>query len=217
MTLTNFFELLKVRIENSGLPGEAAQFKMAPGNRAAEPSDQSKVKNGGVLILLYPGKRSNCLLLTLRAEYPGVHSGQVSFPGGRMEENDKNLAETALRETEEETGVSKNAISLIGRLSSLYIPPSNFMVYPFIGYAIKKPDFAHDPKEVSSLIEVPIELLKSKSIWKRGKIQLANGDFLTCPYFTISDHIVWGATAMILSEFIDLICNPNPIKFDNYA
>lgn len=217
MALNSYVDLLKARLDKTSLPGQAAQFKMAPGERSIQPPDQSLVKYGGVLILLYPGAEETYLLLTLRSEYPGVHSGQVSFPGGRIEKIDSSLAETALRETQEETGVSKNSISLIGDMSSLYIPPSNFMVYPFIGHSNSKPTFNHDPKEVTTLIEVPIGSLKSKSICKRGNIQLANGQFLTCPYFDISGHVVWGATAMILSEFIDLIMNPNPIKFDNYG
>ena len=160
-----------------------------------------------VLILLYPGQKSGSLLFALiqRPEYDGVHSGQISLPGGRFEEEDGDLTRTALRESNEEIGIQPEGVEIIGSLSELYIPPSNFMVYPFIGYTNVRPEFVPDKKEVENIIETDLaDLLNDKNI-KTKEIKIRNGIKITAPCYEIDGNIIWGATAMILSEFREVI------------
>jgi len=203
MTFNSLIQTIQAKLLQP-LPGEAAQFSMAPGNRQRKPAEPSQVSTGGVMILLYPGLDAHYLLLTKRPDYQGVHGGQVCFPGGRSEPQDSNLTETALRETAEETGVPADGANLLGALKPLYIPPSNFRVYPFVGYLTKTPDFRPDPKEVEALIPIPVHALWDASIQKLGMIELANGQRIKSPYFALAGYTVWGATAMMLNEFIAL-------------
>ncbi len=196
------------------LPGVAGQKKMAPQprtddvDRFVQPDD---CWEAGVLLLLYPHKLSADgdepelhLVLTRRSEYPGVHSGQISFPGGRRE-GYESLQDTALRETMEEVGVSPETINVIGRLSSLYTPPSNFCIYPFVAFSPIRPGFRPDPQEVAELLEIPVSLLlnptaRKEEIWHFEKYGPRH-----IPFFDVYGHKVWGATAMVLSEFVTLL------------
>ena len=131
-----------------------------------------------------------------------IHSGQISFPGGRYEESDNTLEYCALRETEEEVGVSIDEVTVIGQLSELYIPVSNFQVYPFVGYVKSTPIFVPQPSEVQHVIEVPIEMLKDVSNQKTIDYRVRKNIILkNTPYFDFYGNMVWGATAMMLSEF----------------
>jgi len=200
-----FIEKLTAEMDKAALPGEFAQFEMAPDGRPHQPLKLCEAKNGGVLILLYPVNGEPYFVLPRRTDYPGVHGGQVSFPGARMELQDKDLGETACRETEEEIGVNAQAIRLIGGISQLYIPPSQFMVYPFVGYLDERPHFRVDPYEVDSVMEVALKVLFRDDIRQKGPIRLSHGSIHNCPYFSIQGHTVWGATAMILNEFIHVV------------
>jgi 8-oxo-dGTP pyrophosphatase MutT (NUDIX family) len=192
------------------LPGRAAQIKMAP-----EPSDgQDRWQNvddyreAGVLLLLYPDgpdvQSELNTVLTRRTEYPGVHSGQISLPGGRREGSEM-LQTTALREAEEEIGIWPESIEVIGRLSSLYTPPSNFCIHPFVAFNPVRPDFRPDPKEVAELIEVPLGLLLNPATRQEEIWRFQNIGQRRVPFFDVFGHQVWGATAMILSEFLELL------------
>lgn len=155
-------------------------------------------KQAAVLCLLYPVNNLLHFVLIKRVSYPGVHSNQIAFPGGKLEAGE-NALQAALRETEEEVGVKVGENSVIGALTQLYIPPSNFMVYPFVAYIRKQPFFILDEKEVAYHITVPLnDLLNSKNI-KSKEMQLSYGNFSN-PYFSLQNEVVWGATAMILSE-----------------
>jgi 8-oxo-dGTP pyrophosphatase MutT (NUDIX family) len=184
------------------LPGKEAQLRMAPTFRPDLLSDPSSTK-AAVLLLLYNINGSICIIFTKRQEYKGIHSGQISFPGGKYEASDKSIFHTALRETEEEIGVNANTIQLLGRLSSLYIPVSRTDVTPIIGYTSERPDFLIDPYEVEYLIEANLEQLLDPSIKeiKPYKNSLSND----IPYFNINGNHVWGATAMILNEFLEIL------------
>ncbi len=208
MTLEDIVDKLHNRL-GSNLPGIEAHRKAMPADR--DPGSRyefDKLKNprkSGVLILLYPEASEVHFPLMLRQEYGGVHSGQVSLPGGRIEEQDSSLIQTALRETEEEIGVPAGEVEVIGELSQLYIPPSNYLVYPVIGYVRQKPVFQKDPREVKELFAVSLNQLLDDSYLKITDIPVRNEVFKNIPYFHFSDKIVWGATAMILSEFAQIL------------
>jgi 8-oxo-dGTP pyrophosphatase MutT (NUDIX family) len=146
------------------------------------------------------------VVLTRRPEYPGAHGGQISLPGGRRE-GDEPLQITALREAQEEVGLAPDAVEVMGRLSPLYTPPSNFYIYPFIAYSSARPAFQPDAKEVAELIEAPLSLLLNPAIRKEEIWHFPNYGERHVPFFDVFGHRVWGATAMILSEFITLLQN----------
>lgn len=194
------------------LPGVPGQLKMAP-----EPIDTSvsrwdkpdDCREASVLLLFYPiidrNKQPDFhFVLTRRPEYPGVHGGQISLPGGRRE-NAEALVDTALRETNEEIGVASDSLTVIGQLSSLYIPPSNFCIYPFVAFCPTRPVFVPDAVEVAEIIETPLSLLLDPAIQKSEIWHFEAYGSRRIPFFEIFGHKVWGATAMILSEFLTLL------------
>lgn len=185
------------------LPGQEAQYKMANAERrinSARFKIPENARKGGVLILLYENDNKIKFPLILRAEYDGVHSAQISFPGGGFDQEDENIQNTALRETQEEIGIFKNDVQVLGALSSLYIPPSNFLVHPFIGSLSYHPHLIAYEKEVAQIIEVDLETFLDESVVHEKTIKLSNGMEIQTPYFNIQKQTVWGATAMILSE-----------------
>jgi 8-oxo-dGTP pyrophosphatase MutT (NUDIX family) len=201
--ISQLSQKLKYRL-SLPLPGITAHLKMMHEERKKtimRYKTPDNAKKGAVLILLFPDEHKIKTVLLLRQEYDGVHSGQVSFPGGKWEEGDNDLAATAVREAYEETGVMKDDVQIAGALSPIYIPPSNFLVYPFVGTISYKPDFLPSTIEVQTLIEADIEKLCDDSIISEKEITLKNGIKMVVPYYNIGGHTVWGATAMILSEF----------------
>lgn len=189
-------------ILNSPLPGKDAQWKKVPVTRLAyndDPSSYEDVKTGSVMILLYPEHGEVMTVFIKRAEYDGVHSGQISLPGGKYEHFDQSFENTAIRETEEEIGVEGADIRIIGALSDLYIPPSNFLVKTFIGCINYVPDFKPDHAEVDSVLTIRIEELfnmENSAI----KTVRANNQNIEVPCYLIQNDVIWGATAMIISE-----------------
>jgi len=163
-------------------------------------------KRAGVLALFYPdSKNETRLILILRKTYKGVHSAQVGFPGGKVEIEDVDLRQTALRETEEEIGVPTEAISVKKAMSPLYIPPSNFTVFPFVGITEKTPRFIKEEAEVEDILEVKlIDFLNENNSIETGVMTSLNKE-LVVPAFRLNGHNVWGATAMMLSELKDLL------------
>jgi 8-oxo-dGTP pyrophosphatase MutT (NUDIX family) len=189
------------------LPGIAAQIRLAPraayrveSLRAAPPAE---ARAAGVLLLLYPANRAWHFPLMKRAEDGLVHSGQISLPGGSQEPGES-LRETALREACEEIGAACAEVEVLGQLSPIYIPPSNFLVTPTVGCVDRRPDFRCDPREVDELIEVPLSTLFDRDVVKREPWVL-RGATVEVPFYQIGPHKVWGATAMILSEFSMLL------------
>lgn len=161
-------------------------------------------REAGVLICMYPKAGETYFVMMERAEYEGVHSGQIALPGGKVEAGDRDKWHTSLRETEEETGIVARQVQKVMALSELYIPPSNFMVSPFVGYLHETPILTPDPIEVQSLIEVPLEeLLDDRSLGVR-RLQVKYVGDIEVPVFEFQGKIVWGATAMILSELKSL-------------
>ncbi len=204
----SFFLTHISKLKELPLGGLTSQFKMAPElrkNYSLKNIEAKNPKKSAVLALLYPDKNFNVnLLLMLRASYSGVHSAQISFPGGKKEKSDINLQFTALRETEEEIGILKNDITIIRELTKTYIPPSNFWVTPFIGILEKTPIFKTN-NEVKRLIEVSlIDILDENSLSCKN-LTTSYMQNIDVPCFKLNNYIVWGATAMILSEIKDLL------------
>ncbi len=176
----------------------AAQRRMAPLSRSFG-LNGSKPRLAGVLALLYPGAADRLhFVLMRRAEYPGVHSGQISLPGGRRE-GDETLEQTALREAEEEVGARAAAVEVLGTLASLYVPPSDFDIHPFVGHTPARPTWRPDPTEVAEIIEVPLDLLLDDDAKDQETFD-RNGMSIPILYYRVGPHKVWGATAIILSE-----------------
>ena len=207
MHFSDFVTQIK-KIQTKPLGGLASQFKLAPALRKqySEAVIQSKTpRKAAVLALFYPDVNQHTkFLLTERASYNGTHSSQISFPGGKIDKTDKNLKKAALRETFEEVGIIESSINVIRELTDVYIPPSNFLATPFIGFVDKRPVFDLN-YEVDKAIEVLIsDLLNDSNI---TSINMTNSymDNANVPCFKLNDYIVWGATAMILSEIKELL------------
>lgn len=192
------------------LPGEDYHYAMAPIERLKElkatAKRQNNAKQAGVMALFYPDLADQTrFVLILRNSYPGVHSAQVSFPGGQFEANDGDLQTTALRETEEEVGVPISTVQIVRPLTQIYIPPSNFMVSPFMGLLEQTPHFRPDPSEVQDIIEVPLkQLMDSRSRITR-KLSTSYANSIEVPAFDLQGHVVWGATAMMLNEAREML------------
>lgn len=194
-------------ILNGPLPGPEAHGRMTSYKRPSVEEALRDVKDhrlSSVLIPLYIHRDEIFTSLMLRPQYKGVHSAQVSFPGGKKE-GEESPEQTALRESHEELGIFPDAVEIIGSLSQVFIPPSRFLVTPFVGVTRQRPDFNLDPIEVDQLIEVPLRTLFDDAIESEQEIQLPNGrGNIIAPCFAIDGHIVWGATAMIISEFKEI-------------
>ena len=184
------------------LPGVDAQLRMSPAMRRPE-SVEYPLKNAGVLILLYPHRRLVYTVFIKRTEYDGVHSGQVSLPGGMFKEEDGSLMHTALREANEETGIDISTVTVIGKLTQLHIPVSNVNVHAFVGVTDSRPVFVHDPAEVQYLIEESLDELLNE-VNHKTKTMILFGNEVVVPYFDIRGNHIWGATAMIISEFSEI-------------
>ena len=186
----------------SGLPGIAAHSRMAPVTRPIKaflPEEYPNARIGCVLILVFPAPDGIQVALIKRPDYDGVHSGQISFPGGKLEAGDASFYAAALRETEEEIGVPRTLINYIGDLSKVYIPPSNFFVHPFVGYTTEVPAFHPDLREVQQVIQMPVDILQHPDCKTTMRIQRGELDF-EVPCYSFQTHRIWGATAIMLSE-----------------
>lgn len=194
------------------LPGMAAQFRMIMPKRLEELKtsldfkvpDHAKV--ACVLNLLHFSEGQWRTVLIQRSANPhDRHSGQISFPGGRYEERDGDLSDVALREAEEEIGVSPADVQILGRLTELYIPVSNFLVHPFVGVLNAPPYFKPQPGEVEAIMTPPLSVFQAPDSRKIKDLIHSSGMLLKdVPYFEVENKVVWGATAMILSEFLEI-------------
>jgi 8-oxo-dGTP pyrophosphatase MutT (NUDIX family) len=206
--LPDFILKLKAQLAMP-LPGAKAQYLMSPLGRVNSnlPDVESlNPRRSSVLILIYPKSADFSVVFIKRTEYNGVHSGQISFPGGKFEPSDLSEAYTAIREAKEEIGVDDAKIQILGSLSKLYIPPSNFLVSPFVGFIDEVPAFKPDTREVASIIEANIpSLLNAFTEIKYHSIPTSQDMMISAPCIEVCGHRVWGATAMISSEFVELV------------
>ena len=190
------------------LPGQDVQYQMAHVIRRQYDPAPAHAQRAGVLALLYPKEQEwHIVLIERSSRHPGdQHSGQISFPGGRFEEPDRTLADTALREAHEEVGVDPHIVTLIGELTELYIPVSNFLVKPFVGYTFRTPHFQPQLSEVSSIVETPVRLLKNPETRQATDLKISGNITLrNVPYFNVFGKVVWGATAMMLNELLEVM------------
>lgn len=191
------------------LPSTAAHIKMAPLERVklivSGFDNLHNARKAAVMMLFYPKNGETHLVLIIRNSYPGVHSSQIAFPGGKVEEIDTDLKATALRETYEEIGVHPDKIHVIRDFSSVYIPPSNFLVFPFLGISSSELEFTLQEEEVAGIVEMPISLLLDDSIISMKTLETSYAKLIEVPVFQIGNHSVWGATAMMLSELKDAL------------
>ena len=209
MVFNTFLESV-VKIKHLELFGEDSHAKMSPPYRL-ELADKMKenaksAKRAGVMALFYPNFQGETyLVLILRKTYKGVHSAQVGFPGGKYEDEDKDLMITAIRETEEEVGVPKSIVEVLKTMSPLYIPPSNFMVHPYLAISEVTPNFIKQESEVEDVIEVSLLDFLDETNSITTRVPTSFNVEVDVPAFKLNGHIVWGATAMMLSELKDLL------------
>jgi 8-oxo-dGTP pyrophosphatase MutT (NUDIX family) len=207
--MTSAPEELLARIERglwAPLPGIPAQLTMAPEPRAGHKAYfevEDTCRKAGVLILLYVKGGRLTLLLTRRTERVNQHRGQVSLPGGEQHPGES-LEATALRETVEELGLDLGAVRVLGRLTPLYIPPSNYCIYPTVAFLPGPLALHAQPDEVAEVFEVPVGHLADPAHSRRETWQYGGRD-VDVPFFEFAGHKIWGATAMVLAELLALL------------
>jgi 8-oxo-dGTP pyrophosphatase MutT (NUDIX family) len=209
LSFPSFTDALRQRLLQP-LPGEAAHRLMAAGSRyklGIVPNERTR--RSAVLILFYPYRGQIYVPLILRPAYEGVHGGQMAFPGGRYERTDENLIRTALREAQEEIGIRLTDVRVIGQLTELFIPPSNFWVQPVVGVMPHKPDFYPDPREVDSVFEVSLTELTDASIVGTQQLEV-RGHVVDAPFYHLQERRVWGATAMMIAELLVVLSEALP-------
>ena len=198
------FLLQAPKVLNVALPAANAHRKMVPPNREEllKNTDFNKIspKKAAVLMLFYPKNSQTHLALIIRTSYNGVHSSQIAFPGGKVEPDDLDLRHTAVRETHEEIGVHPNEINVIRAFTEVYIPPSNFMVYPFFGYCQNELEFKLQEDEVAGIVELPLKDFLDDKILVTNTMKTSYAGAIDVPGFQVNEHFIWGATAMMLSE-----------------
>jgi len=208
MDFQEFLEYVP-KIAEATLPAKEAHRKLAPLDRIADMEKlelQSKnPKIAAVMMLFYPKNDRTHLVLIVRNSYDGVHSAQIAFPGGKFEPEDRTYETTALRETFEEIGIHPDSIEILRPFTRLYIPPSDFLVYPFLGICREEVLFIPDSSEVAAVIELPLSIFLDEEVLVNVQISTSYANDIVVPAFKIEEHIVWGATAMMLSELKDVL------------
>jgi 8-oxo-dGTP pyrophosphatase MutT (NUDIX family) len=192
------------------LPGLDSHLKMAPANRISGYLNEQKLilnaRKSAVMILFFHDNNILKMIVIRRSVYVGIHSGQIAFPGGRYEEEDGDVRVTALREIEEEIGIPEKKIEIIGRLSDIYVPPSNFLISVFVGYLSEKPEYKIDEREVDEVIEIPFSDFFKPDVVKQKDFYVnsikASSD---APYYDVTNAEIWGASAMVISELLDIL------------
>lgn len=211
-----FIQSTKKRLDTT-LPGKRAQFDMAAiGRPAYNAVPREDVRTASVLISLFDTPKGwSTLVIKRRAVKGDRHSGQISFPGGKRE-NGEPLSFTAVRESYEEVGTPIDGIDILGRLTELHIPVSNFIVHPFVGYLKNLSPLIRQEEEVDAIYEIRLADLFDPSARKRKDIRVPEGFLLRdVPYYDIAGQVIWGATAMIISEFEAVIKDMSLVTADH--
>ena len=207
----NFQEFLKYipKIQKEPLIGEEAHEKMMPAERISIFKDLDlntvNARKACVMMLFYPKNTEPHLILILRNSYKGVHSSQIGFPGGKVEDFDISLEDTALRETFEEIGIDGKKINVIRQFTEIYIPPSNFKVYPFLGYSTEELIFIPSDREVFGLIELPLSVLLNDKNLVSKTLSTSYMEGVDVPAFKFEENYIWGATSQMLNELKEVI------------
>lgn len=193
------------------LPGEEAHIPMSPSGRGRS-SEAIKhainYRKSAVAFVIYEKNKVLKGILTERSPYRGMHSGEVCLPGGKMEISDTDLKQTAIRETVEEIGLKYEGFELLGELTPVFIPVSNFSIQPYVFYYTEPPTFIPNIREVAEIFSFPIHQLFDEKIIKKTRIEISGRRVLDdIPYFEINNKVVWGATALILHEFKKMFSN----------
>ena len=200
----NDFLLQAPKVLNVELPAANAHRKMVPPNREELIKNTNfsiiTPKKAAVLMLFYPKNSLTHLALILRTSYNGVHSSQIAFPGGKIEPDDVDLEQTAIRETHEEIGVHPSNIVVVRAFTEVYIPPSNYMVHPFFGYSQNELEFQLQEDEVAGIVELPLTDFLDDKILVTNRMKTSYAGAIDVPGFQVAEHFIWGATAMMLSE-----------------
>ena len=203
MTFDNFKKLVP-KIQKMSIPGVVAQQDMAPAIRLEQKSElelnKKNPRHAAVMLLCYPKGDEVYVALIQRPTYEGVHSDQVALPGGKVELGDASYEAAALRETFEEVGVSPVGINVLRAMTKTYVPPSNFWVHPFLGYADTTPVFVAQEEEVAAIIEVSLENLLADQNVFHDILTTSYAKDIEVPAFRLNGYRVWGATAMMLNE-----------------
>lgn len=199
----NYFKNNVSKLAEIPLGGLVAQFELAPKFRqkyTEEFLEASNAKKAAVLALFYPNEQGKTsFLLTLRASYNGTHASQISFPGGKFDSSDDSLENTALREAQEEVGIFRNDVCIFKQMTDVFIPPSNFMVTPFLGLLDYTPTLTKN-EEVAENISVLLEDLFNDKSCSTAVVTTSYAENIPVPCFNLSNFMVWGATAMMLNE-----------------
>jgi len=190
------------------LPGQEAQYKMTHAVRRTYKPAPEDARIACVMCLFYEKNGAPHIAFIQRtSKNPNDrHGGQIGFPGGKSEEEDQSREDTARRETEEEIGVKGTDIDILGALTPLYIPVSNFQVYPFVGYLDYEPTFKRQEEEVDAVLEIPFSTFLKEENRKTKDMRFSENVILkNVPYFDLGGHVLWGATAMMMSEVVETV------------
>jgi 8-oxo-dGTP pyrophosphatase MutT (NUDIX family) len=203
--MTELIERLALRLQGP-LPGRVAQLRMAHVTRQRYVDAPVNARQAAVLMALFPKHGEwNIILIERPANDRDRHGGQLSFPGGKAEPQDPSFLHTALREAEEEVGIAQQLVKILGGLTELYIPVSNFQVHPFLGYLDAAPTYQIQAGEVSQVLEIPLSHFQRPEIRLTTDIRVDPHITLkNVPYFQLQQHVLWGATAMMLNELLEM-------------
>lgn len=197
---------LKFRLRRGDKPGLRAQLRLSPDPRPGDrvyQEVQDVCRRAGVLVLLYPREERLYVLLTRRTSGLLHHRAQISFPGGQQEPGE-DLRDTSLREAQEEVGISPRNLCVLGELTPLYIPPSNFCIYPTVASAADPPELCPCAEEVDEVLEVPLDHLADPRNLGRETWRI-RGEEVSVPFYRFEDRKIWGATAMVLAELLEIL------------
>lgn len=193
-------------------PGFASHAKMTPQHRQADMAsfDVKNARKSAVMIILYHEADDLKVTLIRRGKYVGIHSGQIAFPGGRYEDTDMHVRNTAIREIEEEIGLKAHEYDIVGRLTDIYVPPSSFIVSVFVAYMRQKPVFRIDPREVDEVLTFSMrEFLQAGAIGERVFFVQSANISTAAPCYLLNGVEIWGASAMVMTELIDVLYPEN--------